>query len=333
MSASGEVNDQMISLFDKARSNNIKAATGDDGDGVIRVSRHSLIAMHHGAESISLQAKKIRALQSGAYVSPFKGRGMEFDEVRAYNPGDDVRTLDWRVTARTGKPHTKLFREERERAVLLWIDLRRPMLFATQGAYKAVRAAQAAALLGWSAIQNGDRLGGLIFSETDHVELRPRRGKRALLHLVQKLADDPAWTPESHEPSAIDILQQALLRLRRVAQPGCLIFMLSDFDGLDKQHTAHLASLARHSDLVMVSIHDPLEAELPPAGRYRVSDGQRILTVDTEPEDIRSHYQQRYRDRQAELHRQCQHHGIYQIELSTADDPLSVLRQGLGGLR
>jgi len=321
----------MISLFD--RHKNSHSGASDDGDGIIRVSTHSLIAMHHGAESLSLKPTKIRALQSGAYVSPFKGRGMEFDEVRAYNPGDDVRTLDWRVTARTGKPHTKLFREERERAVLLWIDLRRPMLFATQGAYKAVRAAQAAALLGWSAIQNGDRLGGLIFSETDHVELRPRRGKRALLHLVQKLADDPAWGLESHTESDNDILQQSLLRLRRVTQPGSLVFMFSDFTGLDKQHATHLANLARHCDLVMVSIHDPLEAELPPAGRYRVSDGQRILTVDTEPEQIRGHYQQRYQERQAELQQLCQHHGIYQINLSTADDPLSVLRQRLGGLR
>lgn len=321
----------MISLFDKHKDSG--RVSSDDGDGVIRVSTQSLIALHHGAESLSLKAKKIRALQSGAYVSPFKGRGMEFDEVRAYNPGDDVRTLDWRVTARTGKPHTKLFREERERAVLLWVDLRRPMLFATQGAYKAVRAAQAAALLGWSAIQNGDRLGGLVFSETDHVELRPRRGKRALLHLVQKLADDPAWTSDKQGEPDSDILQQSLLRLRRVAQPGCLIFMFSDFSGLDRHHATHLANLSRHSDLVMVSIHDPLEAELPPAGRYRVSDGQRILTVDTEPEAIRSHYQQRYQQRQAELQRLCQHHGIYLIKLSTADDPLSVLRQGLGGLQ
>lgn len=321
----------MISLFNKHKTINPNSA--DDKDGVIRVSAQSLIALHHGAESLSLKPKKIRALQGGNYVSPFKGRGMEFDEVRAYMPGDDVRTLDWRVTARTAKPHTKLFREERERAVLLWVDLRLSMQFATQGAYKAVRAAQAAALLGWSAIQNGDRLGGLIFSDTDHIELRPRRGKRALLHLVQKLADDPAWDYESHGETDTDILQQSLLRLRRVAQPGCLLFMLSDFNGLDRQHMTHLANLSRHSDLVLISIHDPLEAELPPAGRYRVSDGRRILTVDTEPDEIRKHYQQRYRERQAELQGLCQHHGIYRIDLSTADDPLSVLRQGLGGLR
>ena len=171
----------------------------------------------------------------------------------------------------------------------------------------------------------------MIFSESDHVELRPRRGKRALLHLVQKLADDPAWDYETHDETDSDILQHSLLRLRRVAQPGSLVFMLSDFDGLDRQHMTHLGNLSRHSDLVLISIHDPLEAELPPAGRYRVSDGRRILTVDTEPDGIREHYQQRYRDRQAQLQHLCQHHGIYRMDLATADDPLAVLRQGLGG--
>ena len=147
------------------------------GDGLVRVSMASLLALHQGSATLALQPRRVRALTSGAYLSPFKGRGMEFDEVRPYTQGDDVRSIDWRVTARSGKPHTKLFREERERAVLLWIDLRPAMFFATRGAFKAVRAAQAAALLGWNTLQRGDRLGALIFDERHHDELRPRRGQ------------------------------------------------------------------------------------------------------------------------------------------------------------
>jgi uncharacterized protein (DUF58 family) len=303
-------------------------------DGLIRISAQSLIALHHGAESLVLKPARIRSQQSGGYLSPFKGRGMEFDEVRPYMQGDDVRTLDWRVTARTGKPHTKLFREERERMVLLWADLRRPMFFATQGAYKSVRAAQAAALLGWSAIHHGDRLGALIFGEDEHLELRPKRGKHALLHLFKQLAGMPLWQRTQlnvDQPHSNAALHQSLLRLRRVAQPGSLIFLLSDFSDLDEQARSHIAQLSRHSDLVLISIHDPLESELPPPGRYRVSDGARFITVDSTLDAVRQQYHQRYQWRQAELQQFCRRHGLYLLPMSTADDPLTVLQRGLGG--
>ena len=130
----------------------------DSGDGFVRVSTKSLIELRRQAEQVPLNAIKIMAPQSGAYLSPFKGRGMDFEESRMYQPGDDIRNMDWRVTARTGAPHTKVFRDERERSVLMWVDYRRPMFFATQGAFKSVLAARAAALLSWSAIQHGDRL-------------------------------------------------------------------------------------------------------------------------------------------------------------------------------
>jgi uncharacterized protein (DUF58 family) len=138
-----------------------------DDDGLVYVSLKSLIALHRPAESLPLKPGRIRALAGGDYRAPFKGRGMEFDEVRGYMQGDDVRTLDWRVTARTGRPHTKLFREERERPVLLCMDMRNAMFFATRGAFKAVRAVQAAALLGWSAVHQGERLGGFSLLSCD----------------------------------------------------------------------------------------------------------------------------------------------------------------------
>ncbi|MCY3731458.1 MAG: DUF58 domain-containing protein, partial [Rhodospirillaceae bacterium] len=141
-----------------------------------RIELAELIGLKRAGESLRVGALRVRALDSGGHLSRFKGRGVEFDESRPYEPGDDLRHMDWRVTARTGKPHTKVFREERDRPVILWLDLRRPMLFATRGAYKAVRAAQTAALVAWSAVANGDRLGGLVFSEREHVELRPRLG-------------------------------------------------------------------------------------------------------------------------------------------------------------
>lgn len=307
----------------------------DHGDGLVRVSVASLLAMHHGAGALGLQPRRVRAPGSGGYASPFKGRGMEFDEVRPYTQGDDVRSIDWRVTARSGKPHTKLFREERERAVLLWIDLRPAMFFATRGSFKAVRAAQAAALLGWNALHNGDRFGALIFDEHGHEELRPKRGQPPLMHVLQRIAAYPAWhSPQRRgEDAAAAAFHQGLLRLRRVAQPGSLIILLSDFSGFDERSAAHLAPLARHNDLLAVHIHDPLEAELPPAGRYRVSDGLRFISVDTSDQHRRERYRRHFNERQAQLQHFCRRHGSTLLSLSTADEPFDVLRRSLGRRR
>lgn len=330
----------MIALFKRrtapvapAAIETASATINASDDGIVRVSLPSLIALRHRAESLPLRPGRILAAGAGNYHSPFKGRGMEFDEVRPYMQGDDARTLDWRVTARTGRPHTKLFREERERTVLVWVDLRNPMFFATQGAFKAVRAAQTAALLGWSAAAQGDRIGGLIFSESAHIELRPRRGKTALLHMLSKLAEHPNWSQREHRsnPDASgDELNQALMRLRRVAQPGSLICLLSDFSGLNEQAITHLRQLARHSDVVLGAINDPLEAELPPPGYYRVGDGERLLSVMTSDKQLRERYRQQFQNQQTTLQQLCKQHGMAWLPLVTADDPLRALQRGLG---
>src|SRR5690606_32335945 len=132
-----------------------------------RVTLERLIALKPAGESLKLTTPRVRALGAGGHLSAFKGRGVEFDESRPYQPGDDLRTMDWRVTARTGKAHTKVFREERNRPVIVWLDLRSSMLFGTRGVYKGVRAAEAAAIIAWSAVANGDRFGGLVFSESE----------------------------------------------------------------------------------------------------------------------------------------------------------------------
>ena len=124
-----------------------------------RIELAELINLKPAGESINLAGLRVHALSAGGHLSPFKGRGVEFDESRPYQEGDDLRTIDWRVTARTGEPHTKVFREERNRPIIAWIDLRREMMFATRGVFKAVIAAESAAIVAWSAIAHGDRLG------------------------------------------------------------------------------------------------------------------------------------------------------------------------------
>ena len=157
------------------------------GSESIHVSLHGLILLSQYAGGLKLRRSGIQAAKGGNYLSSFKGRGMEFDETRLYTPGDDARNVDWRVTARTGKVHTKLFREERERPVFLSVDARNAMFFATRGVYKFVQSARLAALTAWAAQRHGDRIGGQVFTETGGFELKPEHGRKAVLHLLQKL--------------------------------------------------------------------------------------------------------------------------------------------------
>lgn len=297
-----------------------------------RVTPQALIELARAGEQLPLRSVNLRALHSGLYVSPFKGRGMEFDEARPYQPGDDIRSLDWKITARTGKAHTKLFREERERPVLLWVDLQPTMFFATRGVYKSVMAAKAAALLAWGAAAHSDRLGGLIFSDNAHRELPPKNGRAAVLRFIQNLSHHPAWDEHNSIPprTPADTVQHAILRLRNVARPGSLLFLLSDFRHLTEQGESHLSQIARHNDVVLVYISDPLENRLPPPGRYRLSDGADTVSIDTGDKHIRERYQQRRQAHLEQLQRLCRRDRIFMLSLSTQDNVVHKLQTGLG---
>ncbi len=304
-----------------------KAPTNQDE--AVRVSIPGLVGLARAAEQLPLKAVNIRALQSGAYMSPFKGRGMEFVETRPYQAGDDIRSLDWKVTARTGKAHTKLFREERERPVLLWVDLRQSMFFATRGAFKAVIAARAAALLGWSAAAHGDRLGGLIFSADSHQELKPQSGRVGVLRLIKTLCEHPGWE-QDQQSTASQSTHEALARLHNVSRPGSLVFLLSDFRDIDRRAEEHLSHIARHNDVVLIHTSDPLEQALPPAGQYRLSNGLRELQLNTADPVMQQNYQQRYHDRENHLQNLCRRYRMFYLPLATTDNVVDRLQIGLG---
>lgn len=298
-------------------------------EGLTWISPQSLIQLRHCAAKLPLNRSKIHARQGGAYLSSFKGRGMEFDESRMYLPGDDIRSMDWKVTARTNQPHTKVFREERERPVLLWLDLNPSMFFATRGAFKSVVATQAASLLAWSTVGSNDRLGTLVFAGDQHIEIRPKRGKSAALDFIRRSCDHPAWsnTPKPQQPRNMHL---AASRLRKVVKPGSLIFLISDFRELDDQARSHIINLARHNNLVLLHVFDPFEAALPTSGQYKVSDGINEVALDTASKKLRTAYQSRFAEHQQQLIKLCRQHRIHWIPVSTDEDVLESLQNGLG---
>lgn len=266
----------------------------------------------------------LRTSQAGPHLSRFRGRGMDFDEVRAYQPGDDVRYIDWRVTARTGKPHTKLFAEERERPVFLVIDQGDSMRFGTRVAFKSAIAARLGALLAWHAAKHGDRIGALLFADNRHTELRPLGGQRGALQLIRALATSQHIATSN----ATSALSHALARLSRTAKPGSLAYLISDFRHFDDSAERDLARLARHIDVVMILVYDPLEMHAPPPGHYRISDGQEVVSLFVQAHQPPSHIEQFTAHRQ-HLQKWANAHAIAFSAIATDEAVVDILRAGL----
>ena len=298
----------------------------------VSVTQAGLIRLNGPARLIALDVLRVNSLQTGAYVSHFRGRGMEFDESRPYQPGDDPRSIDWRVTARSTTAYTKLFREERERPVLVVTDLRENMHFATRGCFKSVNASRAAALLAWAAHHRGDRLGGLIFGDDSHRELKPRLGRQAALRFVHALVEHPDWQRrrrrEGDDGQAA--MTTAMAALRRVARPGSLVVILSDFAGFGRAAQSYLSSVARHNEVLAVFLSDPVERNLPPPGRYRLVANDEELAIDTGASRARDDYHAAFEKRVQALDTFCQRYGVHLMPMSTDDDPVSTLQAALG---
>ena len=298
----------------------LASKVADFAKDLVSVSLKTLIDLAKPASTLNLQHSKNRAQQSGAYMSRFKGRGMEFDEARLYQPGDDIRSIDWRVTARTGKTYTKVFREERERPVFISVDDRLTMHFATRGVFKSVLAAKLAGLLAWAAEHHGDRIGGQLFSEHDCYELKPQNGRHAVLRFLNTLVK-PQKSADKHFT-----LSQVLARLNQHARPGSLVYIVSDFRGINDESETHIAKLARHCEVVLIFIYDPLESSLPVKGRFRFTDELSDVVVDAGDQKGLSEYHQRFAERQQRLESLAKKRGLAFIQCSTQEDPVQCLR-------
>jgi len=286
----------------------------------VSIQLKTLVNLAKPACFLKLHHSAIRSRQSGGYISRFKGRGMEFDEARLYQPGDDIRSIDWRVTARTGKTHTKVFREERERPVFIAVDNRSSMHFATRGVFKSVQAAKIAGLLAWAAQYKGDRIGGQVYTDSSCQEIKPQNGKHAVLRFFNTLTHAQSTTQ-------LEIsLEKTLARLVQHARPGSLVYIISDFRGFNQKAENHLSKLSRHCDVVLIHIYDYLESHLPAKGRYRFTDGQRDVVIDTGDKQRILSYQQQYQQRLEFLQHTAKKLGILFIQCSTTDDPIEVLR-------
>ena len=319
----------------KQRSSNPRPVDSPHTPGVVHVSSDELVQCRLQARDLRLDSRRpARSAITGGHSSRFRGRGMDYLESRAYQPGDDIRSMDWRVTARTSHAHVKLYQEERERPVVVMIDLGPGMFFATRGAFKSVIAARAAALIGWAAIQNGDRIGAFLFNGGHH-ELRPLGGQRGVMRLIRQLvtATDPAVAMHQNHDMLRSHLNEALLRLHRVARPGSLVFILSDFYAIDADTRRHLQRLRQHNDIVACQILDAVELEPPPAGRYAITDGTETGMLDTRSVARRRAYADYFADHHQAVQQLMQRSAVPLQRIATTDDVAQALRFGLASLK
>lgn len=270
---------------------------------------------------------------AGSYLAKSKGRGMEFDEVRHYQTGDDVRTIDWRVTARTGKVHTKLFREEKERPVFILTDLGRTMQFGSRLLLKSVQAAHLAALIAWHVKKTGDKLGGLLFHQHSIRELKPAgRSVAVLRYLHQLIALQQAALQQLPTSSEQEFqLADALGQLRRLVRPGSLVFLISDFQRCDEQALRHIQAIRLHNEVRICQINDPLDLQLPltASGVAAVHAGAQPIIVDLADLRLKQKYQSQQQQFQQQLQQQWRQLGCRHWQLRS-DLPLLHQFNGVG---
>ncbi|MBO7264712.1 MAG: DUF58 domain-containing protein [Alistipes sp.] len=269
---------------------------------------------------IEIKARKLsRNIFAGEYHSQFKGRGMAFSEVREYQPGDDVRSIDWNVTARLNKPYIKVFEEERELTVMLLVDVSGSRHFGTLSQMKRDMMAEVAATLAFSTIANNDKVGVIFFSDKIEKFIPAKKGKTHVLHIIRELL--------SFEPtSAGTDIAQALQYFANAQKRHCTAFLISDFIGAGNMYQPLMIASNRH-EVNAIQIYDRREAELPNIGLVKFHDAEtgNDLWVDTAITSVRDNYAQAWRDNQNEMQQLFTRTGVSHVSVRTDEDYVKAL--------
>lgn len=289
----------------------------------IHLRLHELLRYQRQTQWLDLSPKQqIQNKLAGSYLAKSKGRGMEFDEVRHYQSGDDVRTIDWRVTARTGKVHTKLFREEKERPVFICTDLSQSMQFGSTLLFKSVQAAHLAAMIAWHVKKTGDKLGGLLFNQQSIRELKPAGRSIAVMRYLHQLIELQTAAVQQFPPLTTETppFAEALGQLRRLVKPGSLVFIISDFRQMSEPCWRHLQAIRQHNEIRFCQITDPLDHQLPQqaSGFATVSDHSGRYHLQLANSKLKADYQQQQRQLDSHLQQQWRQLGCRFWQFSAA---------------
>lgn len=299
----------------------------------IVVTLNDLIKLEHLVSNFSLLPEQpVHSVLSGKHASKLRGRGLDFSEVRKYVFGDDIRNIDWKVTARTKITHTKVFNEEKERPTFMIVDQSSTMFFASSGTMKSVLAAKIAAIGGFKVLKAGDRIGGLVFDDSSYETVSPKRSRKALMHLLelivlknQKLVERKKVVYDK------DFINRILFKAKNMITHDYVVLVISDFKNLDDQGKIYLTNIARHNDVIAVMIHDIMETELP-AIKIPFGDGDNQVMAKGN-EEILQKFKEESTIQQEKNIQFLRKYGIAVMEFTTAEPLINQIKNVFGGAR
>ncbi len=295
--------------------------TGFEADAGVRVTLNELLALSAQARGSSLaEVRRSAAARAGLHASRWRGRGVDFRESRIYQAGDDIRHIDWRVTARSGRAHTKLFEEEREHGLLLLVDFNPSMRFGTRVRFKSVQAARIASLLAWMASTSGDRVGAIGFGGGIQQEVKPAGGRRGALQVLRALRD---WDHAAGQQQ--EALAAALERARRLLRPGFRLILISDGFSAGDNAWPVLGRCAGRQELGCVLVSDALEHRPPPPGRYALSASGSRQTLDFNDRTLRTQWPKPFNQVRERVRAEFTRLGARVIEIATDADARRAL--------
>ncbi|MEX0281826.1 MAG: DUF58 domain-containing protein [Arenibacterium sp.] len=317
----------------RIRTGTLKAAraSGKDLDKRVSVDLAHLRCLEARAKALTfLPRQPARSALNGRHASRLRGRGLNFEELRVYLPSDDVRAIDWKVTARTGKPHVRVFTEERDRPALIVVDQRMSMFFGSKLNMKSVTAAECAALAAYRILDQGDRVGGIVFGDETIAEVRPKRSRAALQQFITVLAEANAYL-RADAPDVDPVPMNDVLRaVAKIAPRNHLVLIFSDFAEVDQTTRKLVSGLSRHNDLVLGLVSDPYADDLPPKTQLVVSDGRLQIAVDTGDRAAVTAIKDMAKGRIADILDWQREIGVPVLPLTSAEDSLTQMRRIMG---
>jgi uncharacterized protein (DUF58 family) len=300
----------------------------------VHVTLAHLLGFRAAARAISfLPRQPARSALQGRHRARIRGRGLDFEELRNYLPGDDVRAIDWKVTARAGAPYVRVYNEERDRPTLIVVDQRMSMFFGTVHNTKSVTAAETAAIVAHGVIAQGDRLGGLVFGDQTIEELRPGRGAAALTRFLTVLAEASQRLHAEAEPVQPTAMNAVLRAAARLATRDHLVIVISEFDAADVETEPHLGAIEQHNDVVLAVVRDPTAEQLPEQGSVTGTDGQKQARLDMGDAEVRAGVQSVTEDRSALIAQLRHKMRLSVLPVTTARETLPQIVALMGGAR
>lgn len=311
----------------------VRPDIGKTDDPRIRVDLAHLRGLEGEGSKLRLTPRQpVRSVLNGRHATKLRGRGLSFEELRGYLPGDDVRAIDWKVTARTGSPHIRVYSEERDRPALLVVDQRMSMFFGTVHAMKSVVAAEAAALVAFGILKGGDRVGGIVFGDGIVAELRPRRQRQAVTRLLTALDAAQAQLGAEQPDAAPDLLETVLISAARLAPRDHLVLILSDFHDVTPACEVLLGGLSRHNDVLLGLVTDPA-AQAGLKGDMVVTDGRQQAAIAGSDARIRERVTAAAQARVSDIMAMAARCRTPVLPLTSAEDALPQIRRLLGHAR